>query len=231
MTTQQAGASRIERHLFARLNHATYRNMRQVFCDLNLLCHTEVDIDGFFAMRFDMPDLPSEPGDDDGPARYLTGHPIHDLRTLNAQLGAGVNLDASGLKAEFDLSLPFPMFLKDMPQYGVDRTYLLKLLRCFRVRPDIGDVAVCYLLAHALEGWGLQQFMALSRRRSELMIVRTDFEGLQDILIRILSEQRLFSGHVVLQPLEQWGATTFPRLNRTRSRFRQARACHQLVLC
>ena len=46
MTTQQSGSSRLGRHLLARLKHAAYRDLRQVFCELDLLSHTEVDIDG-----------------------------------------------------------------------------------------------------------------------------------------------------------------------------------------
>lgn len=101
MTTSPPGASRIGRHLLARLRHAAYRDLRQVFCELDLLSHTEVDIDGFFAMRFDMPEPVSDPGDEYGPAMFLTGHPIHDLRALNAHLGAGFNLNASSVKHQF----------------------------------------------------------------------------------------------------------------------------------
>lgn len=146
MTTSPPGASRLGRHLLARLKHALYRDVRQVFCELDLLSHTEVDIDGFFAMRFDMPEQSSDPGDTDRPVLHLTGHPVHDLRVLNAHLGASFNMSASSVQDQFALSLPFPMFLADMPHAPVERTYLLKLLRCFRVEADIGDIAVCHLV-------------------------------------------------------------------------------------
>ncbi len=42
------------------------------------------------------------------------------------------------------------------------------------------------------------------------------------ILLRMLREQRLYRGHVVVLPLEHWGTTTVPQLKRTRSRIRQA---------
>ncbi len=224
MTTLPPGASRLGRHLLARLKHALYRDVRQVFCELDLLSHTEVDIDGFFAMRFDMPEQSSDPGDTDRPVLPLTGHPIHDLRVLNAYLGASFNLDASSVQDQFALSLPFPMFLSDMPHAPVERTYLLKLLRCFRVEPDIGDIAVCHLLARALEegSFGQNHLMELSRRRSGLVIMRTNIEGFEDILLRMLSEQRLYRGHVVVRPLEHWGTTTIRQLKRTRGRLRPA---------
>ncbi|KAB2784133.1 ATP-binding protein [Brucella anthropi] len=223
MTTSPPGVSRLGRHLLARLKHATYRDLRQVFCELDLLSHTEVDIDGFFAMRFDMPESPSDPDDGDRLVLPLTGHPIHDLRALNAHLGAGFDLDASGVKHEFALSLPFPVFLTDMPCYPVERTYLLKLLRCFRVEPDIGDVAVCNLLARAMEegNSGSKPLLELSREGPGLVIVRTDIEGFEDILLRMLREQRLYRGHVVVRPLDHWGTTTVRQLKRTRSRIRQ----------
>ncbi|SPL62328.1 Cell division protein FtsH [Ochrobactrum soli] len=224
MTTSPPGASRLGRHLLARLKHALYRDLRQVFCELDLLSHTEVDVDGFFTMRFDMPDPASDPGDEYRPAMLLTGHPVHDLRVLNAYLGASFNLDASSVQDQFALSLPFPMFLSDMRHAPVERTYLLKLLRCFRVEPDIGDVAVCHLLARALEegSFGQNHSMELSRRQSGLVIIRTDIEGFEDILLRMLSEQRLYRGHVVVRPLEHWGATTIRQLKRTRGRLRPA---------
>lgn len=222
MTTSPPGASRIGRHLLARLRHAAYRDLRQVFCELDLLSHTEVDIDGFFAMRFDMPEPVSDPGDEYGPAMFLTGHPIHDLRALNAHLGAGFNLNASSVKHQFALSMPFPMFLADMPHHPVKRTYLLKLLRCFRAEPDIGDVAVCHLLARAMGNSGSKPLLELSRGRPGLVIVRTDIEGFEDILLRMLREQRLYRGHVVVRPLDHWGTTTVRQLKRTRSRIRQA---------
>ncbi|WP_109366608.1 AAA family ATPase [Ochrobactrum soli] len=175
-------------------------------------------------MRFDMPDPASDPGDEYRPAMLLTGHPVHDLRVLNAYLGASFNLDASSVQDQFALSLPFPMFLSDMRHAPVERTYLLKLLRCFRVEPDIGDVAVCHLLARALEegSFGQNHSMELSRRQSGLVIIRTDIEGFEDILLRMLSEQRLYRGHVVVRPLEHWGATTIRQLKRTRGRLRPA---------
>ncbi|WP_374788905.1 AAA family ATPase [Brucella oryzae] len=224
MTTSPPGASRLGRHLLARLKHALYRDLRQVFCELDLLSHTEVDVDGFFTMRFDMPDPASDPGDEYRPAMLLTGHPVHDLRVLNAYLGASFNLDASSVQDQFALSLPFPMFLSDMRHAPVERTYLLKLLRCFRVEPDIGDVAVCHLLARALEegSFGQNHLMELSRRQSGLVIIRTDIEGFEDILLRMLSEQRLYRGHVVARPLEHWGTTTIRQLKRTRGRLRPA---------
>ncbi len=224
MTTSPPGASRLGRHLLARLKHALYRDVRQVFCELDLLSHTEVDVDGFFTMRFDMPDPASDPGDEYRPAMLLTGHPVHDLRVLNAYLGASFNLDASSVQDQFALSLPFPMFLSDMRHAPVERTYLLKLLRCFRAEPDIGDIAVCHLLARALEegSFGQNHLMELSRRRSGLVIIRTDIEGFEDILLRMLSEQRLYRGHVVARPLERWGTTTIRQLKRTRGRLRPA---------
>ena len=224
MTTSPPGASRLGRHLLARLKHALYRDVRQVFCELDLLSHTEVDVDGFFTMRFDMPDPASDPGDEYRPAMLLTGHPVHDLRVLNAYLGASFNLDASSVQDQFALSLPFPMFLSDMRHAPVERTYLLKLLRCFRAEPDIGDIAVCHLLARALEegSFGQNHLMELLRRRSGLVIIRTDIEGFEDILLRMLSEQRLYRGHVVARPLEHWGTTTIRQLKRTRGRLRPA---------
>jgi len=224
MTTSPPGASRLGRHLLARLKHALYRDVRQVFCELDLLSHTEVDIDGFFAMRFDMPEQSSDPGDTDRPVLHLTGHPVHDLRVLNAHLGASFNMSASSVQDQFALSLPFPMFLSDMPHAPVERTYLLKLLRCFRVEPDIGDIAVCHLLARALEegSFGQNHLMELSRRRSGLVIIRTDIEGFEDILLRMLNEQRLYRGHVVVRPLEHWATTTIRQLKRTRGRLRPA---------
>ncbi|MDT6941800.1 ATP-binding protein [Brucella pseudogrignonensis] len=224
MTTSPPGASRLGRHLLARLKHALYRDVRQVFCELDLLSHTEVDVDGFFMMRFDMPDPASDPGDEYRPAMLLTGHPVHDLRVLNAYLGASFNLDACSVQNQFALSLPFPMFLSDIPHAPVERTYLLKLLRCFRVEPDIGDIAVCHLLARALEegSFGQNHLMELSRRRSGLVIIRTDIEGFEDILLRMLNEQRLYRGHVVVRPLEHWGTTTIRQLKRTRGRLRPA---------
>src|SRR5690606_36081630 len=103
-------------------------------------------------------------------------------------------------------------------------TYLLKLLRCFRVEPDIGDIAVCHLLARALEegSFGQNRLMELSGRRSGLVIMRTDIEGFEDILLRMLSEQRLYRGYVVVRPLEHWGTTTIRQLKRTRGRLRPA---------
>ncbi|MEE9922390.1 MAG: ATP-binding protein [Brucella anthropi] len=224
MTTSPPGASRLGRHLLARLKHALYRDVRQVFCELDLLSHTEVDIDGFFVMRFDMPEQSSDPGDTDPTVLHLTGHPVHDLRALSAYLGASFNLDASSVQDQFALSLPFPVFLSDMPHAPVERTYLLKLLRCFHVEPDIGDIAVCHLLARALEegSFGQNRLMELSRRRSGLVIVRTDIEGFEDILLRMLSEQRLYRGHVVVRPLEHWATTTIRQLKRTRGRLRPA---------
>lgn len=223
MTTSLPGASRLGRHLLARLKHAAYRDLRQVFCELDLLSHTEVDIDGFFAMRFDMPEPTPDPDDESRPVLPLTGHPIHDLRALNAHLGAGFDLDASGVNDQFALSLPFSMFLTDMPHHPVERPYLLKLLRCFRAEPDIGDVAVCHLLARAMEesDSGLKPLPALSRGRPGLVIVRTEIEGVEDILLRMLREQRLYRGHVVVRPLDHWGTTTVRQLKRTRSRIRQ----------
>ncbi|MGP3713400.1 AAA family ATPase [Brucella sp. RRSP16] len=224
MTTSPPGASRLGRHLLARLKHALYRDVRQVFCELDLLSHTEVDVDGFFAMRFDMPEQPSDPGDTDRPVLHLTGHPAHDLRVLNAYMGASFNLSASSVQDQFALSLPFPMFLSDMLCYPVERTYLLKLLRCFHVEPDIGDIAVCHLLARALEegSFGQNNLMEFSRRQSGLVIIRTDIEGFEDILLRMLSEQRLYRGYVVVRPLEHWGTTTIRQLKRTRGRLRPA---------
>ncbi|GAA5666644.1 ATP-dependent zinc metalloprotease FtsH [Brucella sp. NBRC 14130] len=224
MIIDQPGASRLGRHLLARLKHALYRDVRQVFCELDLLSHTEVDVDGFFAMRFDMPEQSSDPDDTDRTVLSLTGHPIHDLRVLNAYLGASFNLDASGVNDQFALSLPFPMFLSDMPHAPVERTYLLKLLRCFRAEPDIGDIAVCHLLARALKegSFGQNNLMELSRRRSGLVIIRTNIEGFEDILLRMLNEQRLYRGHVVVRPLEHWGTTTIRQLKRTRGRLRPA---------
>ena len=223
MTTSPPGASRLGRHLLARLKHAAYRDLRQVFCELDLLSHTEVDIDGFFAMRFDMPEPTPDPDDESRPVLPLTGHPIHDLRALNAHLGAGFDLDASGVNDQFALSLPFPMFLADVPHHPVERPYLLKLLRCFRAEPDIGDVAVCHLLARAMEegNSGLKPLPALSRGRPGLVIVRTDIEGVEDILLRMLREQRLYRGRVVARPLDHWATTTVRQLKRTRSRIRQ----------
>ncbi|WP_435655825.1 AAA family ATPase [Brucella pituitosa] len=223
MTTSPPGASRLGLHLLARLKHAAYRDLRQVFCELDLLSHTEVDIDGFFAMRFDLPDPRSDPGDEDRSVLPLTGHPIHDLRALNAHLGAGFDLDASAVKDQFALSLPFPMSLADVPHHPVERPYLLKLLRCFRTEPDIGDVAVCHLLTRAMEegNSGLKPLPALSRGRPGLVIVRTDIEGFEDILLRMLREQRLYRGHVVVRALDHWGTTTVRQLKRTRSRIRQ----------
>ncbi len=223
MTTSPPGSGRFGRHLLARLKHAAYRDLRQVFCELDLLSHTEVDIDGFFAMRFDLPDPRSDLDDESRPLLPLTGHPIHDLRALNAHLGAGFDLDASGVKHKFGLSMPFPMSLADMPHHPVERPYLLKLLRCFRAEPDIGDVAVCHLLARALEegNSGRNQLMELARGRPGLVIVRTDIEGFEDILLRMLREQRLYRGHVVVRPLDHWATTTVRQLKRTRSRIRQ----------
>ncbi len=223
MTTSPPGASRLGRHLLARLKHAAYRDLRQVFCELDLLSHTEVDIDGFFAMRFDLPDPRSDPGDEDRPVLPLTGHPIHDLRALNAHLGAGFDLDASGVKQQLGLSMPFPVLLTEMPCYRIERPYLLKLLRCFRAEPDIGDVAVCHLLARALEegNSGRNQLMEFARGRPGLVIVRTDIEGFEDILLRMLREQRLYRGHVVVRPLDHWATTTVRQLKRTTSRIRQ----------
>lgn len=223
MTISPSGASRFGRHLLARLKHAAYRDLRQVFCDLDLLSHTEVDIDGFFAMRFDMPEPTPDPDDGDRPVLPLTGHPIHDLRALSAHLGAGFDLDASGVNDQFALSLPFSMFLTDMPHHPVERPYLLKLLRCFRAEPDIGDIAVCHLLERALENRdsGRNQLIELSRGRPGLVIVRTDIEGFEDIQLRMLREQRLYRGHVVVRPLDHWGTTTVRQLKRTRSRIRQ----------
>ncbi|QNQ64447.1 AAA family ATPase (plasmid) [Brucella sp. 6810] len=223
MTTSPPGVSRLGRHLLARLKHAAYRDLRQVFCDLDLLSHTEVDVDGFFAMRFDLPDPRSDPGDEDRPVVPLTGHPIHDLRALNAHLGAGFDLNVAGVKHQFGPSMPFPSSLADMPHHPVERPYLLKLLRCFRAEPDIGDVAVCHLLARALEegNSGRSQLMELARGRPGLVIVRTDIEGFEDILLRMLREQRLYRGHVVVRPLDHWGTTTVRQLKRTRSRIRQ----------
>ena len=117
MIIDQPGASRLGRHLLARLKHALYRDVRRIFCELDLLSHTEVDIDGFFAMRFDMPEQPSDPGDTDRRVLPLTGHPVHDLRVLNAYLGGGFNLSASSVQDQFALSLPFPMFLIEMLCY------------------------------------------------------------------------------------------------------------------
>nr|WP_313708945.1 ATP-binding protein [Brucella intermedia] len=224
MTTSPPGVSRLGRHLLARLKHALYRDVRQVFCELDLLSHTEVDIDGFFAMRFDMPEQSSDPGDTDRPVLPLTGHPVHDLRVLNAHMGASFNLSASSVQDQFALSLPFPIFLTDMPHAPVERTYLLKLLHCFHVEPDIGDIAVCHLLAHALEegSFGHNHLMEFSRRQSGLVIIRTDIEGFEDILLRMLSEQRLYRGYVVVRPLEHWGTTTIRQLKRTRGRLRPA---------
>lgn len=223
MTTSPPGASRLGRHLLARLKHASYRDLRQVFCELGLLSHTEVDVDGFFAMRFDMSGRSSDPGDEDRPVLPLTGHPIHDLRALSAHLGAGFDLDASSVNDQFALSMPFPVFLADMSCYPVEQTYLLKLMRCFRAEPDIGDVAVCNLLARAMEqgNSGSKPHLELSRGRPGLVIVRTDIEGFEDILLRMLREQRLYRGHVVVRPLDHWGTTTVRQLNRTRSRIRQ----------
>ncbi|PWL16592.1 hypothetical protein DKP76_16610 [Falsochrobactrum shanghaiense] len=223
MTTSPPGASRIGLHLLARLKHATYRDLRQVFCELDLLSHTEVDVDGFFAMRFDMPEPTPDPDDESRPVLPLTGHPVHDLRSLNAHLGAGFTLNVAGVKHQFGLSMPFPVFLADMPHHPVERPYLLKLLRCFRAEPDIGDVAVCYLLARALENRdsGRNQLMELARGRPGLVIVRTDIEGFEDILLRMLREQRLYRGQVVARPLDHWGTTTVRQLKRTRSRIRQ----------
>ncbi len=225
MTTQQSGSGRLGRHLLTRLKHAAYRDLRQVFCELDLLSHTEVDVDGFFAMRFDMAEQTSEPDDEHRPPVLpLTGHPIHDLRALNAYLGAGFDLNASGVRDQFALPLPFPTFLPDIDQHPVERPYLLKLLRCFCAEPDIGDVAVCHLLARALEegNSGSKPLLELSRGRPGLVIVRTDIEGFEDILLRMLREQRLYRGHVVARPLEHWGTTTVRQLKRTRSRIRQA---------
>ncbi|NKW09602.1 hypothetical protein HGG76_07915 [Ochrobactrum tritici] len=175
-------------------------------------------------MRFDMPEQSSDPGDTDRPVLPLTGHPVHDLRVLNAYMGASFNLSASSVQDQFALSLPFPMFLSEMLCYPVERTYLLKLLRCFHVEPDMGDIAVCHLLARALEerSFGQKRLMELSRRRSGLVIVRTDIEGFEDILFRMLNEQRLYRGHVVVRPLEHWGMTTIRQLKRTRGRLRPA---------
>jgi len=222
MTTQQSGSSRLGRHLLARLKHAAYRDLRQVFCELDLLSHTEVDIDGFFAMRFDMAEQTSDPDDEHRPPVLpLTGHPIHDLRALNAYLGAGFDLNASGVRDQFALPLPFPKSLPDTDHHPVERAYLLKLLRCFCAEPDIGDVAVCHLLARALEE-GNSGAKPLLGRRPGLVIVRTDIEGFEDILLRMLREQRLYHGHVVARPLEHWETTTVRQLKRTRSRIRQA---------
>ncbi|WP_112593094.1 AAA family ATPase [Brucella tritici] len=223
MTTSPPGASRLGQHLLARLKHAAYRDLRQVFCELDLLSHTEVDVDGFFAMRFDMSGRSSDPGDEDRPVLPLTGHPIHDLRALSAHLGAGFDLDASGVKRQFALSLPFPTSLPDIDHHPVERPYLLKLLRCFCAEPDIGDVAVCHLLARAMEegNSGSKPLLKLSRGRPGLVIVRTDIEGFEDILLRMLREQRLHRGYVVARPLDHWGTTTVRQLNRTRSRIRQ----------
>ncbi|MCI1003060.1 AAA family ATPase [Ochrobactrum sp. C6C9] len=223
MAKQRPGVSRLGLHLLARLKHAAYRDLRQVFCELDLLSHTEVDNDGFFAMRFDMPEPTSDPGDENRPVLPLTGHPVRDLRALNAHLGAGFDLDASGVKRQFALSLPFPKSLPDIDHHPVERPYLLKLLRCFRAEPDIGDVAVCHLLARAMEEGNSRSksLLELSRGRPGLVIVRTDIEGFEDILLRMLREQRLHCGHVVVRPLDHWGTTTVRQLKRTRSRIRQ----------
>src|SRR5690606_31654190 len=119
MTTSPPGASRLGRHLLARLKHALYRDVRQVFCELDLLSHTEVDIDGLFASRFDMPDPPFGPCDEYRPAMLLSGHPVHDLRALSAYPGASLNLDASSMQDQYAPSLPLPMFLSEIPHAPV----------------------------------------------------------------------------------------------------------------
>lgn len=100
----------------------------------------------------------------------------------------------------------------------------VNLLRCFRGEPDIGDVAVCHLLARAVErsGVGWDRVSDLSRRKPALIILHSDIDGFDRILLRMLSERRLPRGHVVVQTLDQWGSTTTRLLKRTKGAFPQA---------